>query len=418
MKQIYLLSVILFLLVSQSLVTSYKLHNDSRLNSNSKVSESNKLLVTKSQGKSKLKMVNTPTKDVAKPNASESKASNLSFHPPTKEAVKEVLSHSSNSLDPDACGRSIGKTKQKQVFLPNPDLEFLTKEQITEITKFKECEIKSGLIYMLEKSKSYEKELTLVLIYLKTDASMMRFYQSLNPKSEFHEIPMKGFIKIGRKFDNTSCFEILMSKDPEPSNPKDTKNKRGDLTLCTLNVRDEHDWVRDLFRMKECTNGGKNLLADFGGINSYIAKLKTKPNIKTPIQKTGMYYATDGVYDEYPPLTQKQGFSTYSKTISNVGKAIENIHNTIKKETIKKKKIEKKLVKKLEEVKKTAKMIKKKKDIMQTLLQSRWETEKKKKEQLIAFEHDNRAVKLLDKVNKEIKKVKVIIFYPLYTYFF
>lgn len=329
-----------------------------------------------------------------------------------EEVPEEEESRSSNTLDPNACGRSIGKTVQKQVFIPNPALDFLSPDQLQEITKRKKCKVKSGLIYMLEKSNNYDSELKVVLVYLNADLKKIRLYQSTDPASKFHVIKQSDFIKIGQKYKTTTCFEIVSRSDPDPENFEDDKMKRGELTLCTLNVKAEHDWVRDLVRMKECSEKADNLLADFVSVNqaySKLAKKKSKGSKKSPILTAPLFYSTNnGVYEEFEPLHDTIGDKLKAEVkFSPVGNVLQHIHETVKNATLQEEGIKKELVEKLVEAKDTANQIEKKKEIMQNLIESRWSVEKEKQEELLKNEHEERQVEILKKVEDDIKSLKV-----------
>lgn len=328
----------------------------------------------------------------------------------TDENGTEPVMTSSNTLNPDACGRSIGVTKQTQTFVANPDLDFLSQEDIDALTVYKPCELKSGLIYMLEKEKSYEQDLKLVLIYLKIDKENMYFYQSRNPKSLFHQIAVKDFIKIGQTFANTSCFDVVNQNEAEVTNPntynQEVKSFRGSLTLCTLNLKDERIWVKDIFKMKECSSGGNNVLADFTSVNQFYENSRKKVN--STIQKTSLYYSPDTqVYAQFPKITHEDAFTTTDATISPLGRVIQEIQETVKNTTLQKKEIKKQLAKKLEEVKKTNKQIKKKENIIQRLVESRYVAERDRQSALLKMEQEKRQLDIMKKAKKDIRSLKV-----------
>jgi len=327
--------------------------------------------------------------------------------------------NATKSEGPAKCGRSVGKIPQEQIWIPNAALDFLPKEDIEKHTINTQCTMYSGLIYMVEKATSYKNEIKLVQIYVKADTSRIQFFQSLEPDSKFHDLAMENFIKIGQNFKNTTCFDIVSSSKPDPVNMKDDKNKRGSLTLCTLSVKDEQNWVRGLMSMKECVSGKGNLLADFSSVNHSIedAKKVTNANSKSPLSNTGIYYTNGGgVYEEYAPIQHEVGKITVRNKFDAIGRATEAIQETIKESTLKEMKIKKDLAKKLLDVKNTQKSIAKKKEIIQRLIESREIQEKKSQETLSKQEHDNRQLSILKKANEEIKKVKVIIIIITYIY--
>ena len=188
-----------------------------------------------------------------------------------------LFTNSTNSTTPAAkkCGRSVGNIPQTQEWISNPSLDFLTDEEITKHTKNEPCKLFSGIVYMVEKAKSYETNIQLVKVFVTADTSKITFSQALEPNSKFHEISMEDFIKVGQRFLGSTCFDVVSSSKPNPTNPLDIKNKRGSMTLCTLNVKQEQVWVKGLIDMKSCVSGTKhNLVADFSSINRSIQSLK------------------------------------------------------------------------------------------------------------------------------------------------
>ena len=317
------------------------------------------------------------------------------------EKTKEVA--------PKVCGRSVGNIPQSQEWIPNTDLDYLPEAVIKKHTLNTKCTIFSGLIYMVEKANSYDKELKLVQIYVKADSSKIDFYQSLEPQSQFHEVTMKNFIKIGQNFKGTTCFDIVSSSQPSADKPFDTKDKRGSLTLCTLKVKEEQNWVRGLLDLKECTQGKGHFLADFSSVNQSIEKAKEEGNKHNPSvsSNTSFYYTNGGgVYESYSPIKHEIGKITVTNKYDAIGRATEAIQETIKESTLKAVKVKKELAKKLMDVKKTHTAVVKKKEILQRLIESREQVEKQHHETILKQEHDNRQLSILKKANEEIKKVK------------
>ena len=346
------------------------------------------------------------------------------------QANMKLTNTTSNTTSTDSpknktCGRSVGELKQAQIFVQNPDLDFLNKEEIKQLTKDEKCTIKSGLIYMIEKAKSYVSEIKLVQVYLKADTSTIKLFQSSNPASEFHEIKMPNFIKIGQIFKGSNCFDLIAGQ--EPNGPQDIKSKRGGLTLCTLNQKEEQNWVSGLMKLKECVSGVKtdqNLLADFQKLNQNIHNINEAN--KPPIHTVGMFYTDSNVYDGYKPLHLSQGETvSYQKKITTQGKVINIIENEgaqpatdpleikvqeikdiVKADTLHEQKVKKILAKKFIEAKKTNSMVHKKKEIIQRLIESRAQLEKQKHEEIVKIEQVKRQSGILDKAKEEIQSAK------------
>lgn len=290
---------------------------------------------------------------------------------------------------------------------------------------------------MVEKSKSYDKEIQLVKIYVTMDLISIKLFQSRTASSLFHEIPILSLIKLGQRFQKTTCFDLVASSEPTTADV--VRNKffvRGGLTLCTTDVAEEKNWVGAIMNFKQCKSKKKgedtSLLADFYSINGVLKKYY-KPPIpppKAPIEiiKSAIFYSNkDNSYKEFgEEPTYETSTKKVTMTIKSKGKIIDNpkppkpsiakkvvqavkkIQLNIEQKTKQKDQIKKELTKKLADVKSTAKALVKKKEIIQELLQTRKAVEKEKKKKILQEEHTEREVKLLDQTNKKINKVKLL----------
>lgn len=216
---------------------------------------------------------------------------------------------------------------------------------------------------------------------------------------------MKNFIKLGQKFTNTHCFDIISALEPDFI--KDTKIKRGGLSLCGLNVKEEAEWVNGLIKMKECVaniKGNDALMADYTGLNDMIHEVYDAEKLKNHTE-TPFYYTTkDNLYEEWGPELKPANAAGKGKGTVN---SISKIKDTIKKTTAKVKAVKKVLLKKLAKAKKTRTALQHKKDIMQNLVNSRVIAEKSANKKTVLQEQTRRREQILDKANSKIKKVKL-----------
>ena len=331
-----------------------------------------------------------------------------------------VTNNAKQTAKPETCPstngmKSVGKIPQTQIWIPNPALDYLDEEARKKIEIDTKCKLFSGLSFMIEKANSYEKEIKLVKIYLHATPNRMKFYQSLDPSSEFHTILMDDFVKIGQQFQNTFCFDLVSSK---PSSAitggisDDTKHRRGSLTLCTLNLIDQQKWVSSLIKLKQCTIPEKTkLLADYSSINNSIELQKTHGGY----DKNEMFYninPNNKVYSEFEPVNQEIAMihdpnnKVYSE-FEPVNQEIAMIHDTINMQNRRAAEVKKVLEDKKRKKERELKNIKKFKDITQKLIESRDELEKDHHVSLLRQEHDKKTLMLLKNAHEQIKKIKV-----------
>jgi len=272
------------------------------------------------------------------------------------------------------CVDSVGKTKQKQKFIPNPFIDGLDPGIMVQFTRNEPCIQKSGFLYMLEKAKSYDFELEFVKIFVKMTQESISFQASTDDKSKFQEIPMRNIVKIGKKYKSSFCFELMFHENTEAEQIAINNFKRGAATICGKNIPQMKDWISGILKMKGCIYK-KPTVADFQVINEV---LQNKQEIQKAIAKHGRILApttynsniwpnrihmkktkTTKSYKKVPQIEKKMTKET-KQTKTTVTKAITEIHETIQANIQRENLVKKKLVDKIKKIKKKTKMLKNK----------------------------------------------------------
>jgi len=142
---------------------------------------------------------------------------------------------------------------------------------------FKECESKSGVLYMIKHKTNTDEELNLIRVYVEANKDSISFYRAQQPSSLFFKVPTKNLEKIGYKFMGTFCFELNMA------NVENQKYKNNVISLCTTSKTSLRKWVKSLMEIPYCKNNVS------GNINSNSNSNNNANNVatKNPVIQIG-----------------------------------------------------------------------------------------------------------------------------------
>ena len=219
----------------------------------------------------------------------------------TKKFSMEIKEKSKKSKNSSV---SVGKTRQKQKFIPNPFLDTLDELTESHFNINEPCRHKNGFLYMLEKAKSYATELDFVKVYVLMDQDEITFQTSTDSNSKFLTVPMKDIIKIGKNFKSSYCFEIVFHQNATIEKALLHNVQRGEITICGRNIPEMKDWIAGILKMKSCKTK-TTTVADFQAINELI---KRKPEIlksiagQPKLHSSMTYPGTNKVWENYKEI--------------------------------------------------------------------------------------------------------------------
>ena len=373
----------------------------------------------------------------------------------TKKFSMEIKEKSKKSKNSSV---SVGKTRQKQKFIPNPFLDPLDEMAESHYTINEPCKHKNGFLYMLEKSKTYSTDLEFVKVLVLMDQDEINFQASTDSKSKFQTVPMKDIIKIGKKFKNSYCFEIIFHQNMTLEKALLHNVQRGEMTICGRNIPQMKDWIAGILIMKSCKTK-TTTVADFQAINELIKK---KPELLKGIAKqkkinASMSYPGDKkiwqdskkinyVIDPRDEKSSKATETSYqsgsessqvkkssrrvfteaasgstaessatasakslSATKARVETALHKIHNTIEISAERQELMKKKLKDRLNEIKNQRKSVKLQKEMLSNMYKARKIADSKSKADYRTMLIFKRQASILESANEEIKRIKVFI---------
>jgi hypothetical protein len=297
------------------------------------------------------------------------------------------------------------------------------KSIIAENTRESYCKYKTGFLHLVKHPKNLGPfPLSLRTIPIYVSLTMDNFKLQMGPESKtlFNIVKIENVLRITKIFSNANCFEIV------EDNVLENTLAKIPITLCAGNYNIMFSWVKAIQQFKNCIYNTKSSLnndqdetvLDFHNINTILKTKNPRPKYSN---------SKSNALDQLIYSSQNSGSSIKNKSryrniieeTVNIAKdssehvmekELGNIVNLLEKGDVNKKMIERKMDTKLKSAGKIEYDIRKKKHMIENILEKREKAEKDKENQIRNEVHKKREIQLLKAVKSRIRQYKVRIF--------
>lgn len=262
------------------------------------------------------------------------------------------------------------------------------KTELKDNTEEKYCKFKRGFLYLVKNpNKLGPLPLTIHTIPIFVNLSMqsLNLFMGVNENSLFTSVNLENILKISKKFKNANCFEVFKDQIIEKTFAKIP------LVLCASNSKSLAQWVRAIQQHKDCiyNNSASKIketetLIDFNRVNKLL---------KRPIKKDKKLY-----YQPAPPLR---------RPISPMKNELSKIVGLLAEGQISQQQEKKKIEAKVKKASLIQADIKKKKMMIDTILDVRENKEKARDVKIKEKLGKKREIQLLRAVRSRIIEYKV-----------
>jgi hypothetical protein len=281
--------------------------------------------------------------------------------------------------------------------LKNPHLPISLKK-LKDGETYSKCHEKTGYIYLANNvfsSNNLPLQIKVVPIFAILTRRTISFMMGPQEKSMFNQIKLENIQKITQRYTNSFCFDIVENNVIENSLAK------GPISLCAKNTHHMQNWITAIQEFKECSinivsmdNMQNKVLIDFEKVNEL---LKPRSNLQKQKEYNPLYYDGDG-NGEHPYIKKDE---------TEISKVLKTIVNTIEGANINERQISRTMYSKIQRAEKFAFDVKRKTDLLDSMIQKRQMREKDKEAKLIQYESKARELRLLKAVLGRIKQYKV-----------
>ncbi len=280
------------------------------------------------------------------------------------------------------------------VELPNPKIE----SEDPKYVAHQKCKIKSGYLKIVRNPLVLPQELQLYKIFVSLNLNSINLYlDTSGARTLFNSIKLNRIIRLAQQKSliKHNCFDFVVH---DVLHQKQSLDK-GQVTLCARNQIEMRSWVNAIGEFKECLVDKNNdikdnkILVDYNKVNELL-KLKSS---RYEGEKSLYYDNTNKAIRKSPSNIKKD---------NDIGKAMGNIFDTIKKGSFMRNKLQREMRSKLDEAKRYAKEMSDRQDIIRKILKKRQDQEKAKEKDLLKEEGKNKQMQLLKAVQKKIKNME------------
>ena len=286
------------------------------------------------------------------------------------------------------------KLGPKLVELSNPKITF----EDPNFINHQKCKIKTGYLKIVRNPSLLPEELQLYKIYVSLNLNSINLYlDTSGARTMFNSIKLKRIIRLAQQKSlvKNNCFDFVVQ---DAQHQKQLLDK-GQVTLCARDQNEMRSWVNAIGEFKECLIDKNNdvkdnkVLVDYNQVNE-ILRLKSK---MSGGEKSLYYDNSNKAIRKSPSNAKKE---------NDMGKAMGDIMDTLKKGSFMRNKVQREMKSKLDEAKRYAKEMEERQDIIRRILRKRLDQEKAKEKDLLKQEGKNKQMRLLKAVQKKIKNME------------
>jgi hypothetical protein len=271
---------------------------------------------------------------------------------------------------------------------------------ITSNTGEKYCKYKNGFLHLAKNAnKLGETPLSIktVPVFVSLNMISLNVQMGVSLRTLFSRIKVENILKITKKFKNANCFEVIEDNIIEESFAKTP------IVLCASNSKSLADWVKALQQFKDCIynidsgkDGNKSeTLIDFNRVNKLL---------KTPKGKIKVGGVDDALfYDKSVVTPRRDGGIVETVMKTELGKIVGLLEEGKINEQQKRRTMDEKLNK----ASKIETDIRRKKAMIDKIMDTRLAREKDNEDKLKADEGKKRELQLLKAVRARIAEYKV-----------
>jgi len=265
--------------------------------------------------------------------------------------------------------------------------------------KYFRCNEKKGYLYLSRNVfPSLNKPLLIKVVTVYAYLTKGAFTLAMGPeeKSLFYSINLGNILKITQRYSNSYCFDMIENSVYQKSLTK------GPVTLCSKTQKQMEEWINAIQEFKECNisvytdpKSQNKVLVDFEKVNQLL-KNREKNDKNTETKK--LYYKKESPYIPNPKRIERE---------NKISKTLNQIIQTIESGNIAQNQVRRRMVSKVKRAEQFAYDIRRKQELINSMMQKRLMKEKDREAKLISIEHRARELQLLKAVQQRIRQYKV-----------